>query len=49
MIEPYFLDFVSKFTFVEPDREIAEFVGLARSQASKICVIEHFGSPVLVR
>ena len=34
MVKPYFLDSMTKFTFVELDREIADLVGLARSQAS---------------
>ena len=37
-----------KFTFVELAREMADPIGLAWSQASNFCVIEHFGALVLV-
>ena len=40
---------MSKFTFAEPDREMADLVGLARSQALNFRIVELFGSPVLVR
>ena len=38
-----------KLTFKEPDMEVADLVGLARSYASKFHVFECFGLPVVVR
>ena len=40
---------MSKFTFEEHDKEMADLVGLARSHTSNFCIIAHFGLPVVVR
>ena len=38
-----------KFTFEDPDKEIADFVGLARSHTLNFCVIKRFGLHIVVR
>ena len=47
VVEPSF--FGSKFTFEEPDEEISDLVGLARSHTSNFCIIKHFSMPSVVR
>ena len=37
-----FFGSVSKFTFEEPDKEMADLIVLARSHASNFCIIEAF-------
>ena len=49
MVEHFFIVYMSKFTFEEADREMGDFVGLARSNNSNFCIIEHFGLPVVVK
>ena len=49
VVEPSFFGSMSKFTFEEPDREMADLVSLARSHTSKFHIVEHFGLPVVVR
>ena len=40
---------MSKFTFVQLDKEMADLVILARFNASNFHKVEHFGLPVVVR
>ena len=49
MVEPSFIGSVSKFTFKEPDSEMADLFGLARSHTSNFHVIECFGLLLVVR
>ena len=49
MFELSFLGSVSKFTFKEPARQMADFISLARSHTYNFCIFEHFGLPVVVR
>ena len=48
VVELSFISSISKFTFEEPEREMADLVGLARSHTSSFRVIERFGLPVVV-
>ena len=49
MVEPSFFGFVSKFTFKEPDKEMADLVGLPRSYTLNFCIVERFGLLVVFR
>ena len=44
IVDPSFFGSMSKFTFEQPDKEMADHIGLARSQTLNFCIVERFGS-----
>ena len=49
IVELSFFGSISKFTFDEPDTEMASPVGLASFHTSNFHIVEHFSLPVVVR